>query len=158
ETTAVKYDELGRMTEIDEPRGATRLSYDLENRVIEITSPEGTIHYSYDAATGWKTRSWTANSDTYYSYDALGRLQTVTVAKRNGQVLSTPEVTTYTYTAIGTRASATVPNGVKTFYTYDENSRLSGLQHLGTNGALLMAFGYRYNAGNLRTNAIEIVT
>ncbi len=158
ETANLKYDELGRIVEMDEPRGVTTLSYDLENRVIQIAAPEGTINYAYDPATGWKTRTWTANSDTYYAYDALGRLQAVTAVQRNGQVLSVPEVTSYTYTAVGNRASETLPNGIQTLYTYDQMNRLAGLQHVATNGAILTSFVYQYNAANMRTNAIEIVT
>ena len=115
ETANLKYDELGRLAEMDEPRGVTTLSYDLENRVIQISAPEGTINYAYDPATGWKTRTWTANSDSSYAYDELGRLKTITAVKRNGQVLNPPEVTTYTYTAVGNRASATLPNGIRNF-------------------------------------------
>ena len=148
----------GWLAEMDEPRGVTTLSYDLENRVIQISAPEGTINYAYDPATGWKTRTWTANSDSSYAYDELGRLKTITAVKRNGQVLNPPEVTTYTYTAVGNRASATLPNGIRTLYTYDQMNRLAGLQHVATNGTVLSSYAYQYNAANLRTNAIEIVT
>ena len=158
ETANLKYDELGRVVEMDEPRGVTKMSYDLENRVIQIAAPEGTINYAYDPATGWKTRTWTANSDTYYAYDALGRLQSVTAVKRNGQVLNPAEVTTYTYTAVGNRGSVTLPNGIKTLYSYDIMNRLAGLQHVATNGTVLSSYAYQYNAANMRTNAIEIVT
>ncbi|HTJ01007.1 MAG TPA: PKD domain-containing protein [Dongiaceae bacterium] len=158
ETATLKYDELGRVVEMDEPRGVTKLSYDLDNRVTRIAAPEGTINYDYDPATGWKTRTWTDNSDTRYTYDELGRLQTVTATKRNGQVLTSPEVTAYTYTAVGNRASTTLPNGIKTLYGYDEMNRLTSLQQIATNGAVLMSFAYQYNAANMRTNANEIVT
>lgn len=140
-----------------EPRGTTRLSYDMENRVTQVAAPEGTINYAYDPATGRKTRTWTSNSDTSYAYDALGRIQGVTAAKRNGVVLNTPEVTTYTYTPVGNRASVTLPNGIKTLYSYDTVNRLTSLQHVGTNGAVLMSFAYQYNAMNLRTGATEVV-
>ena len=35
ETANLKYDELGRVVEMDEPRGVTKMSYDLENRIIK---------------------------------------------------------------------------------------------------------------------------
>ena len=158
ETATLQYDELGRVVGVDEHRGVTSLFYDLENRVTGISGPEGTINYAYDPATGRKTRTWTANSDTYYAYDALGRLQTVTAVKRNGAVLSAPEVTTYAYTPVGSRASVVLPNGIRTLYSYDSLSRLIGLQHIATNGTVLMSFAYQYDASNRRTNAFEIVT
>ena len=158
ETVNLKYDALGRVVEMDEPRGVTSMSYDLENRVTQIAAPEGTINYAYNPASGYKSRTWTTNSDTYYAYDALGRLQTLTAVKRNGQALNPPEVTAYTYTPVGNRASVTLPNGIQTLYTYDQMSRLAGLQHVATNGAVLSSYAYQYNAANRRTNAIEIVT
>ena len=158
ENDVLQYDALGRLVGLVEPRGVTTYAYDLENRATQIASPEGTINYAYDPATGWKTRTWTTNSDTYYGYDALGRLQTVTAVKCNGTVLSVPEVTTYTYTPVGNRASVTLPNGIKTLYSYDQMSRLAGLQHVATNGAVLMSFTYQYDAASHRTNALEVVT
>ena len=78
--------------------------------------------------------------------------------KRNGQVLATPEVTTYTYTATGNRASATLPNGVQTLYSYDSMNRLVEMRHVSTNGTVLMSFAYRSNLTNQRTNVTEIIT
>ena len=37
-TANLKYDEMGRVIEMDEPRGVTTLSYDSENRVIQFSA------------------------------------------------------------------------------------------------------------------------
>ena len=75
--------------------------------------------------TGAKTRVWTLNSDIRYTYDAMNRLKTVEVHKRNGVELGTPEVTTYDYTKVGSRASISLPNGITTSYQYDSLNRLT---------------------------------
>jgi len=51
---------------------------------------------------------------TKYGYDGEGRLTTVTVTEQNGVVLSSPEVTTYSYDLDNNLISTTLPNGVTT--------------------------------------------
>lgn len=43
----------------------------------------------------------------------MNRLKTVEVHKRNGVELGTPEVTTYDYTKVGSRASVFQPNEIQ---------------------------------------------
>ncbi len=157
ETRVYSYDRYGRVVQMKDTQGITAQSFDLDGHLIQMATPQGTINYAYDPATGRKIRTWTGNTDTRYSYDQLGRLEAVTAVERNGHVLSVPEVTTYTYTALGNRASMTLPTGVQTLYSYDNMNRLSQLQNVGTNGNLLSAFSYQYNADNYRTGAVEIV-
>lgn len=92
----------------------TAYAYNSRGELTQISTPEGSVNYEYDAKTGAKTRVYTANSDVRYTYDALNRLKTVAVYMRNGVALATPEVTTYDYTKIGSRASVVLPNGVTT--------------------------------------------
>ncbi len=77
--------------------------------MTNIVSPEGGIGYEYDATMGWLTRAYTVNSDVRYGYDALSRLETVTVMKRDGVALTTPEVTTNTYTKLGSLQNVLLP-------------------------------------------------
>lgn len=55
----------------------------------------------------------------------MNRLKTVEVHKRNGVELGTPEVTTYDYTKVGSRASVFLPNEIQ----YDSLNRLTNLTH-----------------------------
>jgi YD repeat-containing protein len=73
-------------------------------------------------ATGNHTETYAA--DTLYGYDDQSRLTTVAVKELNGQQLSTPPVTTYTYDAAGNKLSETLPDGEVTTYTYDSLNRL----------------------------------
>jgi RHS repeat-associated protein len=155
-TVAVQYDAVGRVSQITDDRGAIGFTYDLQNRVIQVDSPEGTIHYEFDDLTGLKTRIWTSNSDTRYGYDQGRRLQTITVLKRNGEVLTQPEVTSYSYDRNGNRQSVTLPHGVSTQYQYDSRYRLTALTQLDASSNLLAAYSYTLDATGRRIAAREV--
>lgn len=123
------YDDLGRTKTIVTPQGTTENTYNARGELIQVSTPEGSINYAYDVKTGAKTRVWTLNSDIRYTYDAMNRLKTVEVHKQNGVDLGTPEVTTYDYTKVGSRASISLPNGITTSYQYDSLNRLTNLTH-----------------------------
>ncbi len=155
ESITFAYDSLGRQDQITETRGVSDFAYDQDGRLTQISSPEGTIHYEYDAATGRKTRTFTANSDTQYTYDQLGRLKTVEVLKRNGVVLATPEFTTYAYTAVGSRDSVEMPNGAATLYQYDNLNRLTKLTNVNAADEILSEYSYTLHPTGRRTRVVE---
>jgi RHS repeat-associated protein len=152
---AIAYDTMGRLDTITDARGTMRYTYDGQTGVSQITTPEGTLHYEYDAL-GRRVRTHTDNTDTRYTYDNYGRLQTVTAVKRNGQVLSTPETTTYNYDVIGRRQSTTLPNGVTTRYQYDDLDRLTVLTHSNAASGALTTYTYTRNANGLKTGVAEL--
>jgi RHS repeat-associated protein len=132
----------------------TNFAYDVDGHLTQVNCPEGVINYSYDMATGRLTSTCTANSYVAYGYDALGRLATVTVSKRNGVAVN--ETTTYGYDAVGNRSSVQLPNGVVTTYLYDSLNRLTNLTHqAGTTN--LASYSYNLSASGRRTNAVEIL-
>jgi RHS repeat-associated protein len=158
ETITYHFDSLGRNDTVTDGTGTTTrvtsYAFDLDNRVTSITSPEGTVNYVYDPATGRHTETWTANSDTKYAYDQLGRVQTVTVAKQNGATLGTPLVTTYYYTAVGNIDHITYPNGAETDYGYDTLIRLTSVTNKkGT--TVLSSYTYALENDGLRTGVTE---
>jgi len=134
----------------------TTYAYDLEGRLAQVDSPEGVINYEYDLATGRLTRTCTLNSEFAYEYDALGRLWKVYVLKRDRTPVS-ESPTVYTYTAVGSRETVTLPNGVQTTYQYDQLNRLTNLVNSlgGTN--LLSQFSYQLHGTGRRTNAVEVL-
>ena len=109
--------------------------------LVQLSTPEGTLNYSYHAGCGAKERVWTAHSDIRYTYDAMNRLKTVAVHKRNGIELGTPEVTTYDYTKVGSREAVYLPNGVTTRYQYDALNRLTEVAHR-KGDALIASYNY----------------
>jgi RHS repeat-associated protein len=142
---AYVYDDEDRVKQIIEPRGTNILDYDSKGNIARITSPEGIANHEYDMVEGQRLRLYTTNTDLRYSYDELGRLKTVSVIKRDGVTLSTPEVTTNTYTALGSLEDVYFPNGVRAFYEYDLMNRLTNLAYT-TSTSLLLA-QYRYTPG-----------
>jgi YD repeat-containing protein len=105
-------------------------------------------------ATGEHTETKTANTDTVYGYDGLGRLASVTVNDLNGTTLSTPLVTTYGYDGVGNKISESLANGVNTTYTYNDLNRLTGVTE--TQGATtLFTETYSLNDDGTRSGAVE---
>ena len=133
----------------------TNFTYDLEGNLSQANTPEGVINYGYDWATGRLTSTCTTNWYVAYGYDALGRLQTVTISKRNSAGI-TPETTTYGYDAVGNRNSVLLPNGVLATNVYDNLNRLTNMVYkLGTTN--LSSYAYMVDATGRRTNAMEIL-
>tara|TARA_R110002167_G_scaffold352262_1_gene565134 strand:- start:1303 stop:19128 length:17826 start_codon:yes stop_codon:yes gene_type:complete len=137
ESFSYVYDAFGRIFSVTKQSASetrtTITTYDSKGQLVQIDSPEGTVNYEYDQY-GRKTRTYTGDpsdpvTDTLYTYDALGRLETVSVVERNDEVLATPETTTYEYDLIGNLDQTILPNGVITDYTYDELNRLETLTH-----------------------------
>ncbi len=154
ELWSFSYNAFGRQTHVAaylrdagtgllEPARTESNSYDSLGQLIMLASTEGTIHYEYDHL-GRHTRTYTggedtggipdaldgiAVTDTRYSYDALGRLDAITVTERFDQPLATPEVTKYLYTLMGNLAQVRLPNGVIADYQYDDLNRLELLRH-----------------------------
>jgi RHS repeat-associated protein len=158
ETVTYHFDTLGRNDTITDVIGTnTRLTsygFDLDNRVTSITTPEGTINYAYDPATGFRTRTYTTNSDITYAPDQLQRLKTVTVTKQNGVTLGTSLVTTYYYTPVGNIDHVTYPNGTETDYAYDTLNRLTTVTNK-KGSTVLSSYVYTLEADGLRTGVTE---
>jgi RHS repeat-associated protein len=132
----------------------TYFGYDFEGRLKQVNCPEGVINYGYDLATGRHISTCTTNAEYQYTYDELGRLETVVVLKRNG--VSTNETTRYTYTKVGSRETVTLPNGVVTRYHYDDLNRLTNMTHVaGTTN--LASYTYQLHRTGRRTNAVEVL-
>jgi hypothetical protein len=134
----------------------TELAYDFDGHLTQVNCPEGVINYGYDLATGRRTSTCTINSEVAYGYDALGRLETVRVLKRNGAPLGTPEQAVYTYTKTGSRETVSLPNGVVTTYLYDSLNRLTNLTHQ-AGSTNLATYSYKLHPTGRRTNAVEIL-
>lgn len=158
------YDVRGRLVSVsgsasaEAPDGRTaNYAYDSYGRVVGVETPEGTLHYAYDPVTGRRIRTWTdSGTETLYGYDNLNRLATVSSVE-NGGGLPVTNVTRYTYTAVGSRESVTLPNGVVTRYGYDDLNRLTSLAHFNEGGEMLGFYGYALAADGRRTQAYEIL-
>jgi RHS repeat-associated protein len=157
QTNVFLYDANGRLYQTIRPEGITTFQYNLDGAVTNITSPEGWISYEYDPTMGWLTRAYTVNSDIRYGYDELSRLKTVSVVKRDGATLATPEVTTNTYTKLGSLQDVFYPNGVHAAYQYDVMNRLTNLTSTSSGSVQLSQYRYVPNANGWRLAATEIL-
>jgi RHS repeat-associated protein len=149
------YDEKERTKQIIQPHGTNSFEYDSQGHVARISSPEGIINYEYEPVEGRRVHTYTANNNFRYDYDELGRLKTVTVTKRNGNPLGVPDVTTNTYTALGSLEHVYYPNGAQASYQYNLLNRLTNLVYTG-NGQLLAQYKYVVNAAGQQEAATEI--
>jgi RHS repeat-associated protein len=133
----------------------TTLAYDFDGRLEQVNTPEGVINYSYDLATDRLTSTCTANSEMDYTYDALGRLKTVHVTKRNGAPVD--ETTTYGYDAVGNRSEEDLPNNVVTKYQYDDLNRLTNMMHIVGTTTTNAIYSYILDKTGRRTSAVEVL-
>jgi RHS repeat-associated protein len=160
ESVFYTYDAFGRTIQIVQDRDGdadpetttdqrveTNTYNDLGQLISVATNAEGTIHYEYDAL-GRHERTCAGSEtapgiDTYYFFDALGRLDGVTVTDRFGAELGTPEITDYFYDLLGNLDQVRGPNGVIADYDYDSLNRLERLRHFKDNG------DFSYGAGDI---------
>lgn len=167
EVVAFLYNSENQRTQVADERGDTDFAYDDFGRLAQIDSPEGILNYEYDDL-GRKTRTSVGDPqdpthDWTYDYDDWGRLETVTTVERNDVVLSTPEVTTYTYDVLGNLVRVDHSNGSIATYTYDDLYRLDVLTYYApdgtpndlTNNDKLYEFDYSVRADGKRTGVSE---
>ena len=157
QTNVFLYDANGRLYQTLRPEGVTTFQYNLDGQVTNIVSPEGWISYEYDPVMNWLTRAYTANSDVRYGYNVLSRLATVTMMKRDGVTLTTPEVATNTYTKLGSLQDVFYPNGVHAAWQYDVMNRLTNLTYTSSGGTALAQYSYVPNANGWRQSSTEIL-
>ena len=124
--------------------GTITLSYDNADRLTRVTYPNGMFfQIGYDA---FGRRIQTVDQTgftTNYTYDAAGRLATVTDG-------SHALIAAYTYDAVGRLAEKDLGNGTYTTYTYYANGAIHSLVNFGPrpatlDGAVNSRFDYTYD-------------
>jgi len=155
-TFVYSYNAYDIVNQVIGPSGTNALNYSDDGKLLQISSPEGTVNYEYEPVESRRTRVYTTNTDLRYSYDELGRVKTVSVYKREGVTLGTPEVTTNTYTALGSLQDVYYPNGVHALYQYDLMNRLTNLVYTSGSGQLMAQYIYASNTNGQWKTATEI--
>ena len=135
-TTEYEYDEAGNLSaEIDPLDRRTEYEYDNLDRLIRMTQidpeadPEGDTPetrsprtlYTYNARDQLLTETDPLDNETSYTYDAMGRLETITNKGANGTELS---ATSYTYDEAGNLETEKDELENITRYDYDDLGRL----------------------------------
>jgi RHS repeat-associated protein len=161
-TETIVYDPAGNPTSLTDARGSTtHFEFDAQNRLVRTTSPapfldQVVVHYD---ATGRLLTLDVENKDqagnpvasnpwftTNWSYDALGRLSTVTREIDETHTAAT----TFDYDLAGHVTQITKPEGNRETYEYDERGLLYRAT-LGAGASSASAFGFDYDANGNRS-------
>ena len=141
----------GRIETVTDDRGVTEYVYDALDRLVKVSTPESTIRYAYDPLTDKPSLVWTDSTKIAYAYDDRGLLSSVSSTIEFGHTLAIPEVTTYTYNAVGNVSATSFPNGYKTQWGYDKLNRPLFQIHLDTANKLVDSYYYqRDEEGKIR--------
>lgn len=121
------YDKNGNLkTKVDTGGRTTSYDYDTSNRLTKITDAlSNQTQFTYNARSQTTKVKDALNQEYTFTYDPQGRVLT---QARNGQTM------TFTYDAVGNRATREDYNGDDTTYTYDDLNRLTGIAYAGASG------------------------
>ncbi|MDX9975155.1 MAG: DUF6531 domain-containing protein, partial [FCB group bacterium] len=138
------YDSAGRLASVTDGSGVTSMQYDARGFMTYIGYPSGHwFAYEYNAA-GQRTRR--TGDDGFvldYSYDAAGRL--MTVSNGNGY-----QYVTYSYDAAGRLSGELKGNGTRTGYAYDQAGQLLSITHYAPDNSVQAFFNYEYDINGNR--------
>jgi YD repeat-containing protein len=118
-------------------------------RLERVVDPNNNvISYSYDRF-GMCSKVAGPGGELRYTYDILGRIETVT--DQQGQV------TRYQYDELGRQKKVAYANGTETLYTYDVLSRLTSVvnRQSAAAGAIISSHKYTLNAAGQRIKIEE---
>jgi len=142
------YTPTGQRQTMNDASGTTHYDYDVRDNLITKETPQGTLTYTYDGSRNLTSMrsSNTEGASVDYTYDDMGRLQTV-VDNRLG-------TTNYAYDPVGNLKSDRRPNGVQQDYTYNAINRLTNLT-IGKNGTNLAGYTYTLDKTGRRLSVVE---
>ncbi|WP_306297041.1 Calx-beta domain-containing protein [Nostoc sp. C052] len=145
-SVAYSYDTKGNLTSVTDATGTITMQYDAANQLTNISYPTGrSLQYTYNAD-GQRTKLVSQDGYTVnYSYDAVGRLKTLTDA--TGQ-----SIISYDYDSAGRLTNETNGNGTYTSYEYDQQSQLTRLINYKADNTVNSRFEYTYDNLGLRTS------
>ncbi len=183
EQTVYDFDAFGRATQTQvtrhdgsaDPDVSLHTSdYDIDGRLLADVSAEGTVAYTYDPDTGLRTststfapavdwRTASALDITRYAYDETLRLSSVSVTRRNGVDLPSPETTRYRYDDFGRIVREDLSNGAIVDRIFDGLGRVSDLRTLApdstpddlTDNPVTAEFHYDYLLSGLTAKTLE---
>jgi RHS repeat-associated protein len=138
------FDAGNRLTQaVDSVTGTITRTFDGLDRMTQETTPQGSVSYSYDAVGRRTSLTVAGQTPINYSYDNSNRLTQVTQG--------TNTTASFAYDAANRRTSLVLPNGVTMSYTYDSASQLTGINYALGQSAL-GNLTYSYDLTGRRTN------
>ncbi len=141
ERTSHYYDELGRLTRMEDGSGYASYQYDDVGRLSQAARGEQpAVSFSYNTldmiismelSNGWRID---------YEYDFLNRLS---------RMVTPAGSITYIYRPGDGVVWRTLPNGVQTQYQYLPNGQLASITHVDRDNRVIQSYTYSYNAHGL---------
>jgi RHS repeat-associated protein len=141
------YTATGKPATMTDASGTTTFAYDPVDRLTAKITPEGTLNYTYDAS-GRVSSISSANlngASMSYTYDSLNRLSTVV----DNRLPSGQNTTTYAYDSASNLATVTYPNQLTSTVQYDSLNRLTALN------SSTASYAYQLGPTGNRTSATE---
>ncbi|BBD63171.1 YD repeat-containing protein (plasmid) [Nostoc sp. HK-01] len=140
------YDTRGNLSSITDTTGTTTIQYNSADLVTQITYPSGrSLQYSYNSDSQ-RTRMVTQDGYTVnYSYDAVGRLQTLTDGAGK-------TIISYEYDPVGRLSKETNGNGTYTTYEYCKCGQPNHIVNYNSDGTVNSRFDYTYDDVGRRTS------
>ena len=142
-----EYDAAGNRVEMIDGVGTTTWTYDQLNRVTAVNDPFGdTVGYDYDAVGNRTELTYPDLKLVEYTYDAADRMT---------EVLDwDSQTTSYTYDDANRLLTTLLPNSVTSSYAYDDAGNVLNITHA-TATDTLSSFAYTYDAVGNRTQVVE---
>ncbi|MGE3512170.1 MAG: RHS repeat-associated core domain-containing protein, partial [Vicinamibacterales bacterium] len=140
-------DGLGRLVRAESATGLVAISYGADGLPLEVQSDGSPpLRYTSDVFGRLSAMQVGAGPTIRYRYDYLGRL--AALATPAGDI-------TYTYQAGLNTVVRRLPNGVQTFWKYDDEGRLWELTHADGQSRVIAAFSYSYRPDGLLAGISE---
>jgi RHS repeat-associated protein len=134
-------DQHGRLTRAEGPTGVVAISYGPDGLPREVQSA-GTpsLRFTSDVSGRLSAMQVGEGPTVRYRYDYLGRL---------GALATPVGDITYSYQAGTNTVVRRLPNGVQTFWKYDDERRLRELTHVDARNRIIAEFSYSYRPDGL---------
>ncbi|MDZ4199186.1 MAG: LamG-like jellyroll fold domain-containing protein [Kiritimatiellia bacterium] len=129
---------------------SSQFAYDSMDRVIQTIGPfpaNNTVNYSYDAAGRLATITYPDGKVLTHTYDLMGRL--------TRQTDWADRQVNYTYDKMNRLATRSYPNGIVQTNSYDNVGRLTRLAHETAPGNALIALDYAYDRNGNKVSHYE---
>jgi RHS repeat-associated protein len=141
------YDAAGRLARVEEGTGSVEYSYDSLDRLVrEVQDANGHVHqveYQYDNLDRVVRRTVNGDDPTVYIYDKAGRPIGITYRGKT---------TSYEWDAANRIVAKVLPNGIRQELQHDDAGRIVALTYKKSDGSVIEAIGYSYDAAGQRVS------
>ena len=165
EKVSYGYDANGQLTEISGPGLKVQLAYDKRGNTILMENNNGKTEYQYDEFNRpiEVISKYSPEKKIRYKYDPWNRVTEVTVLNENDEVVHQVDYEydmfgnllvvndgvgriEYSYDPAKDETVRSLPNGVKSVFSYSPSGELLSLKHFDSAGKVMASYNYEYDA------------